>query len=63
MVDSTKFNLFDLEEILYCINFTYGEADGLADKVKSMIDNYCEYELKGDAIQITHCRKCGKSYE
>lgn len=43
-ISMNEFTRDELEEILYCVHFTHGDADGLADKIQSKIDNYCDHK-------------------
>lgn len=58
MIDFTK---DELEEILYCVTFTNGDADGLVDKIQSMINSYpesCEHKWLNMAYAYQQCEKC-----
>jgi hypothetical protein len=56
----------ELEELRYCVTFTHGDANGLADKIQSLIDNYCEhknnvwplYTSTGDIPVAGMCYEC-----
>lgn len=68
----------ELEELMHCV-YSYRDLcdenveDSLCDKLKSMIDNYCEHEFiatldlkdwsKREAYAIPMCRKCRRSPE
>ena len=63
-----EMNDFTKEELILILKFLRGaysiESDGCelkAEKIQSLIDNYCEHESKiniGEAPMI--CKKCGK---
>ena len=61
MNDFTKDELSNLRSCLDVCISDDGEDKPLMDKLKSMIDNYCEHESKidiGEAPMV--CQKCGK---
>ena len=60
----------ELEDIFTCVHsfklasirggFNY--YDNLNDKIKSMIDNYCEHEWNTNPYNyVLHCQKCGRT--
>jgi len=57
-----EFTRDELEEILYCVHFTHGDADGLADKIQTKIDGYCDHEETiEDSAMVKVCVKCHRS--
>jgi len=59
MNDFTKEELMDLKRAVLWVDHEHDEL--LANKIQSMIDNYCEHESEidiGEAPLI--CKKCGK---
>ncbi len=68
MNDFTKEELEDLEEFLSDAPEFFDDSDGclfnLHEKVKSMIDKYCEHEweneYRGSIIIGIYCQKCAR---
>lgn len=52
----------ELEELRYCVTLTHGDANGLADKIQSMIYNYCEHEYNEKSVEL-HAKQCCKCQE
>ena len=67
MNDFTKKELEYLEELTSeYYEYFEGEEDevwNLHDKLKSMIENYCEHEPEGHYhVAVDKCKKCGDFY-
>lgn len=65
MNDFTKEELKELMFGLWCREKLDGRLvnETLYDKMKSMIDNYCEHESTGEVIGgRTGCSDCGKEW-
>lgn len=57
-----KMNDFTLEELKQIYSHMENEPRELMDKIKSMIDNYCEHEWQEIFNERTYsrCNKCGE---
>lgn len=59
-----EFTKEELEELRYCVTFAHGDDNGLADKLQSMLDNYCEHEDTRqicDADYVEVCADCDET--
>lgn len=56
-------NQFTKEELQYLASCpSVGCREVLINKIKSMIDNYCEHEWKTNIYDyILYCQKCGET--
>jgi hypothetical protein len=56
----------ELEEISYCLAYTYNHEHSLFEKIQSMIDNFCEHDWQnlccGCALENIWCDKCKRKF-